>query len=181
MAHRCDTSDAIKRPGRWPSPFSADLFPGRWPGLGNRPGRCPWMISQINRFPSSIGYGAWACTFCALAMRAEGPAVYLAQPHGLGRLPPPPTEGQRPGHLRTPGDDRHRQTVTSLATVRNGASVRHQRRHQTAGPLALTFFRRPCPRPLAWARQSTGALPLGHVTNLSCHWFAGQGLTNRAV
>ncbi len=97
-------------------------------------------------------------------MRAEGPAIYLAQPNGLGYHRPQPAEGQRPGHLPAPATAAIAKRPRPWGWI-GGASVRQHRRQQTAGPLALTLFRQPCPRPLAWARQATGALPLDDLAN----------------
>ena len=77
-------------------------------------------------------------------LRAEGPAIYLAQPNGLGKR-----NERRQGPKVRPFASSHRTRQT------NGRAV---------GPRILWCFR--IPSPLDWARQRNGALPLNQKAQL---------------
>ena len=104
-----------KWPGRWPSRYERHYYPARWAGLGKRlglrPGNGSLGPSARKRLRGSSarkglktgaprrqqgGQGRWV----SLALRANGPAVCLAQPNGLGIRCPNAQQGQRPGRLR---------------------------------------------------------------------------------
>ena len=77
----------------------------------------------------------------------------------------PNLQGQSPRNLPSPAQRAGLRTGVNYPRPNGPSICDGSRRGQTAGPLALYLRRFSVPRPLAWARQTTG--PLARKTLLA--------------